>query len=125
MARILIIDDDEIFLTTLAAVLMAERHTVVTAGNGLSGAKLFRAEPFDLVITDIVMPDREGLETVMALKKDFPEIRVIAMSGGNARSKIYLDIAARLGADHVLVKSFTAETLIQTIAQVMAAPPKS
>ena len=82
MARILVIDDDDQILRTLHQVLEMEGHEVVDASNGKEGIKLFRENGADLIITDIVMPEKEGLETIMELRRDFPDIKVIAISGG-------------------------------------------
>ena len=123
MPRILIIDDDETLLDTLEQLLAAAGHAVVTASDGLIAAKLFRAEPFHLVLTDIVMPNREGIETIIALRRDFPEVGVIAMSGGSDQVKTYLDMAARLGAHRTLAKPFTPQQLHEAIAEVLGARP--
>ena len=123
MARILVIDDDEALLTTLKELLAIAGHAVVTASDGLEGAKLFRAEPFDVIITDLIMPNREGLETIITLHREFPAVGVIAMSGGIARSKTYLAIAARLGAHRTLAKPFTTQQLNDAIADTLALRP--
>lgn len=129
MARILIIDDDETLLTTLEQFLRAAGHAVVTASDGAKAAKLFRAEPFELILTDIVMPNREGLETIIELRREFPDVGVIAMSGGVARSKLYLELAAELGAHRTLAKPFAplqlAEAIADTIRARDSAHPKS
>jgi DNA-binding response OmpR family regulator len=119
MARILIIDDDEVFLSAVGQLLAAAGHAVVTANDGLKGEKLFSAEPFEVILTDIVMPNREGLETIIRLHRDFPEVGVIAMSGGVASSRTYLELAGRLGAHRVLSKPFSSDELLATIAEVI------
>ena len=121
MARILIIDDDEALLFTLEATLIAAGHTVATATDGLEAAKLFRFEPFEIILTDIIMPNREGLETIITLHREFPQVGVIAMSGGVSNSKIYLDLAARLGAHRTLSKPFAPGQLATAIADTLAA----
>jgi DNA-binding response OmpR family regulator len=121
MARILIIDDDEVFLSSVAQMLRASGHAVVTAGDGFTGAKLFRAEPFEVIITDIVMPNREGLETIIRLHSEFPEVGVIAMSGGVSNSGLYLRLAARLGAHATLAKPFSPAQLSAAVAGVRQA----
>lgn len=120
MARILVIDDDETLLTTLEVSLTDAGHAVVTASDGLKAAKLFRAEPFEVIITDIVMPNGEGLETVITLRREFPEVRIIAMSGGATNSKMYLDMAARLGAHRTLNKPFSLGELTTALNEVVA-----
>jgi DNA-binding response OmpR family regulator len=118
MSRILVIDDDEPLLMTLEALLTAAGHAVVTASDGLKAEQLFRAEPFEVIITDIVMPDREGLETITKLRREYPEVPVIAMSGGATNSKMYLELAAKLGARRTLSKPFTAAALYEAIGAV-------
>jgi CheY-like chemotaxis protein len=121
MARILVIDDDETLCATLEQLLAEAGHAVVTATDGLKAARLFRAEPFHLIITDIIMPNREGLETVIELHRDFPDTGVIAMSGGVAMSRTYLSMAARLGAHRTLAKPFTPQQLHAAIGETLAA----
>jgi DNA-binding response OmpR family regulator len=121
MARILVVDDDLSVLSMIEAVLAAAGHSVVTATDGEIAGKLFRAEPFDVIVTDIVMPNREGLETIVTLRRDFPDVPVIAMSGGTLNSGIYLGLAKRLGAKVTLAKPFPTQELVQAIAAVQ--PP--
>jgi DNA-binding NtrC family response regulator len=119
MARILVIDDDENLLFTIGEALTIGGHSVVTANNGIRGEKLFRAEPFDVIITDIVMPDREGLETIIVLHREYPKIPVIAITGLGTNSVLYLGIATRLGARRVLEKPFKLEDLLDAVASVL------
>ena len=83
--------------------------------------KLFRAAPTDLVITDLVMPNREGLETISALKREYPKLGIIAMSGGIALdSPLYLKLAGSLGAMRTLQKPFDLPTLLTAIKEVLS-----
>lgn len=122
MARILIIDDDDPFRTLLLQMLVEAGHTVVAAGNGFEALNLFRAEPADLILTDIMMP-YGGLATIRVLHEQFPHVGVIAMTGGAERR---LDYARSLGAHCTLAKPFSAEQVAAAIAEVLAAhpPPK-
>jgi DNA-binding NtrC family response regulator len=120
VAKILIIDDDEALLGSLAHMLATAGHEVEAAVDGVAGAKLFRAQPFDVIITDIVMPNREGLETIVALRREFPQVGIIAISGVAQRAKTYLEMAQRLGALHQLEKPFTPEQLFAAIADTLA-----
>ncbi len=122
MARILIIDDDDAFRGALENLLQAAGHTVATAPDGQTGAKRYRAEPFDVVITDIVMEQGEGLETVMTLRREYPDVGVIAMSGDSSRSEFYLSVAKRLGAHRTFSKPFTMAELDPAIFEL--APPR-
>ena len=120
MARILIVDDDETLCTALDQLLTEAGHADVTAADGLKAAALFRSEPFHLILTDILMPNREGLETIGALHRDFPEVGVIAMSGGSALSPTYLAMAAKFGAHRTLAKPFTPAQLHAAIGETLA-----
>ena len=82
MARILIIDDDEQVRRYLRKILEAQGHEVVAASDGKLGIELCREEPTDLIITDIFMPEKEGLETIGELRRDYPDVKIIAISGG-------------------------------------------
>jgi DNA-binding response OmpR family regulator len=124
MARLLLIDDDAMLRDVLATALVQAGHTVVQANDGREGAKLFRAEPADIVITDLVMPDREGLETIIALHREWPELPIIAMSGGDTRSSVYLALAASLGARRILAKPFGRDVLLHAIDELLAPRPK-
>ena len=127
MARILVIDDEEGILTTIAHLLREEGHVVATAIDGAEAARLFRAAAYDLILTDIVMPNRDGLETVIELHTKYPKVGIIAMSGGIAqssfvaRSKTYLELATKLGAHCTLAKPFTPQQLREVVADTLAA----
>lgn len=127
MAHVLIIDDDDAIRTVLAEALTATGHIVRLAADGNIGLRLFRAAPADLVLTDLVMPEKEGLATIMELRREFPGVRIIAMSGGFAHDAgLYLHLAARLGAVRVLRKPFRIAELTAAIAEVLgggAEPP--
>ncbi len=116
MARILLLDDDELFRTTLAQMLTACGHTVIAAADGLEGTRLFRAGPCELLITDLMMP-HSGLATIRVLCSQHPELRVIAMSGGGTHR---LDYARSLGARRTLVKPFTRQEINAAIAETLA-----
>ena len=123
MARILLIDDDDALRRVIAQNLILAGHTVVEAADGWQGLDLFHATPIDLVLTDLVMPGKEGVETIIELHREKPELPIIAMSGGMPRSTMYLDIAAKLGARRALAKPFTPQELLQTIDEVLKEPP--
>ena len=117
MARILLIDDDEPVRTTLRLTLEHFGHTVIEARNGTEGLALFQHANADLVITDIVMPEKDGLEVLMELRGKHPSVKIIAISG--ADSGDYLDSARLMGAAKVLLKPFTNEVLIAAINDVL------
>jgi len=120
MTRILLIDDDDEVRTMLARTLSHFGHTVIEAQNGAEGLDLFAKAGVDLVITDIVMPEREGLEVLMDLSKRQPPPVIIAISGGGRTSgPDYLAMAAKMGAQRVLTKPFSSDLLLATIDEVM------
>jgi CheY-like chemotaxis protein len=91
-------------------------HTVVEAGNGVEGLKLFKRAKPDLIITDLVMPEMEGFEVLMNLRKNNPRAKILVMSGGVGGTTVdFLEIATRLGACGVLAKPFSSEALIKAI----------
>ena len=124
MAAILLIDDDDMFRDVLASALATSGHKVTQASNGAEGLRLFRQSPPDLVITDIVMPEKEGLGTIMELRQSHPTARVIAMSGGLAHDpKLYLHMAEKFGASAVLAKPFHLSDLMKAVDAALQSPP--
>lgn len=120
MADILVIDDDDIFRDVLVSALTQGGHDVRWAENGVEGLRAFRERPAKLVITDIVMPEKEGLDTIMDLRREFSGLRIIAMSGGLAHDpRLYLRMAEKFGANAVLAKPFALADLLQTVDTVL------
>lgn len=120
MARILIIDDDVKFLKMLRQILERAGHEVIEAPNGDIGVKLFRKDRTELIITDLFMPEKEGLETITELKREFPTLRVIAMSGGGRKGNFdFLEMAGILGADRTFSKPFERQELLQAIQELL------
>ena len=118
--RILIIDDDERTRKLFRKILEAESYEVIEASDGNEGIKLYRQDPTDLVITDIIMPEKEGIETIMELKKDFPDVKVIAVSGGgHEEAESYLNIAKKVGAAEALTKPIKNDELVEIIANIL------
>ena len=125
MPRILIIDDNPDVLTAVHWVLASEGHTVEDAPTGSKGIALHRANPFDLILTDIVMPEKEGISTIIDLRREYPHLKIIAMSGGGDFEPYgYLDIAIRVGADRTLPKPFSRKELIETVNEALARQPE-
>jgi DNA-binding response OmpR family regulator len=121
--KILVIDDDELVRRMVTRVLRAAGHDVATAENGLRGMALIRKERPQIVITDIIMPEQEGLETILEIRRDNSEIKVIAMSGSaSIGSTDILTMARLLGADEVLHKPFRAEELLSRVHGLGTAP---
>jgi CheY-like chemotaxis protein len=82
MKRILIIDDDGQFLAMLRQMLERNGYRIVEVANGEEGIKLYRENPTDLIITDLIIPEKEGIESIIELRQDFPDVKIIAISGG-------------------------------------------
>ncbi len=117
MAKILVIDDEAGLRTLLRDVLEADGHVIVEAQSGLAGLREFEHASFDIVLTDIIMPDREGIATIQDMLKARPDQKIIAMSGGG-RTKMteFLAIAETMGAARTLRKPFTQRALREAIA---------
>lgn len=122
MATVLVIDDDDMVRTMLLRTLTRGGHTAVGARDGIEGVARFRESPADLVITDIFMPNQEGLATIMELRRSFPAIRIIAISGGGARASLdVLPVAEALGARKTLRKPFTPAEVMDAVQDVLGA----
>lgn len=123
LARILLIDDDELVLATIRRALERDGQEVVPAGGGREGLAVFDGETFDLVITDLVMPDGEGIETIRAIRARNADTPIIAISGGGLGRGLdpdtFLRMAAKLGANKVLRKPFTPRELRQVVRDVL------
>ena len=116
MARILLIDDDEPVRTTLRLTVEHFGHTVIEARDGTEGLALFQHANADLVITDIVMPEKEGFEVLRELRRTHPPVKIIAISGaGRDSGAAYLQTARLMGAAKVLAKPFSADVLMAAI----------
>lgn len=116
MAHILVIDDEELARYTVREVLQSAGHEVAEAANGAKGIALQKAQSFDLVITDIIMPEKEGVETIIELKRDFPDLTIIGISGGGrTRNLDFLKLAEQFGAERVLSKPFTEDHLLECV----------
>lgn len=115
MANILIIDDEPA-LRTMARDSLEPEHTVVEAANGLEGMHKFEAASFDLVITDIIMPDQEGIETILKIRRLQPDQKIIAMSGGGRTKTVeFLELAKEIGVNRTLKKPFGPGVLRDTV----------
>ncbi len=121
MQRILVIDDDEQMRTLLAKAMEWAGFEVITADNGRKGQLLFEEQPADLVITDLIMPEQEGLETIRSLKRIHPRVRIIAISGGGRIGPgAYLPAAMELGADLVFAKPFDIKEFVTSVQELLA-----
>jgi CheY-like chemotaxis protein len=118
MGRILVIDDEAQLRQVLERMLKGAGHEVIVAGNGDEGLKEFQRTAPDLVITDIFMPERDGFETIIHLRKLNPKIPVIAISGKPA-GRVMLSVAEKLGTTAVLEKPFTLEQLLAAVGKAL------
>lgn len=122
MAQILLVDDNVDFRNLLTMVLSAESHGVTCAGNGNDAIRFFLSQEFDLVITDLIMPDKEGLELIMELRKESPDVKIIAMTGGGHQSaNSYLSLATAFGVVKTLAKPFSSEVLLSAVNTALVA----
>ena len=115
----MVIDDDEGVRDLLREVLIQKGHEVVEASDGRSGTALYRETPCDLVITDIFMPEQEGLETIRELRREFPGIKIIAVSGGPAQGFDALYAARKLGALRTLTKPFDLGAFVGAVQEAL------
>jgi DNA-binding NtrC family response regulator len=121
MALILIIDDDNDVRVVLKEILAREGYDVIDAADGEEGIRLYMERSADLVITDIVMPRMEGMETIQYLYSRFPDIKIIAMSGGGrVGPESYLCLAEQFGALCALSKPIERGVLLKTVEQALA-----
>jgi DNA-binding response OmpR family regulator len=121
MTRILIIDDEEPVRALLRQMLEAAGYEVQEAPDGEVGMKLFRATPADLIITDIFMPNKEGIQTIREVRMNFPQVKVMAISGGGSRINLdVLPTAKALGAHGILAKPFKEQELLEAVRAVLA-----
>ena len=130
MGSILIIDDEEDIRDALQMVLESVGHDVKVASNGDEAVELQHSEPADLIITDVIMPGKNGVDTIKELRQEFPGIRIIAISGGGSvqsteyvpeaiTTTAYLAAAKEAGADMVFTKPFERNVLIQAVDDLL------
>jgi DNA-binding response OmpR family regulator len=118
-----VIDDDEHVRVTVAQILRHAGYVVVEASDGDKGLEVVKNTNPDIVVTDIVMPNREGIETIRELRERFPDVRILAISGGGGTSYSagFLEVARALGADDVLAKPFRTAELLHKLGKLAPA----
>src|SRR5216684_229573 len=110
--KILVIDDDHLVRLTLSRILSHNGYDVVTATDGKRGMSVLREEHPDVVITDLIMPEQEGFQTIVMIRRDYPDVKIIAISGGLRQGDHEgLSMAASLGADEIIAKPFELKDL--------------
>ena len=121
--KILLVDDEEAIRKMVRAILGDQLYDFAEAANGFDAQTILGKELFDLIITDVIMPDCDGIELVMAVRRKLPEIKVIVMSGGGrVRAGHYLDLAAKLGATRVFEKPFDTAALRTAVHELLCEP---
>jgi DNA-binding NtrC family response regulator len=120
MTIILVIDDEIQMRELLKKYLTRAGYEVIVAADGEEGIRCFHQNPADLVITDLIMPEKEGLECIAEFKKMAPGIKVIAISGGGlGKAEGYLESAKKMGAAKTFIKPFELKELLATIRELM------
>jgi DNA-binding response OmpR family regulator len=120
MARILIVDDEENVRFTLVKALKSDNHEIHQAADGDAALKILKEQKIDLVVTDIFMPNREGLETILEIRMNWPDIKIVAMSGGGRiRNTEFLEIAKKFGADLILKKPFSMSEFKYEVEKIL------
>jgi CheY-like chemotaxis protein len=118
--RVLLIDDDDLWRKVVRLMLVTAGYDVQEASDGLLGMRAYQQQRSDVVITDIVMPNMEGLETILALGRIDPHVKIIAMSASGEAPLGHLHVALRLGARRILHKPFTRDEILIAITEVLA-----
>ncbi|MEZ5549836.1 MAG: response regulator [Pseudomonadales bacterium] len=122
MSTILVVDDDTQVLEVMSEMLRLEGHTVAVAENGQQAVEQIRDHYFDLVITDLIMPEKEGLETIADIRRHHSRMPIIAISGGGRVGPTdYLETARFIGANATLAKPFGRQELISTVSHLLTA----
>ena len=121
--HILVIDDEEPVRVVLRQMLEKEGYGVEEASNGAVGMELLRDHSADLIITDLFMPEKEGIETMIEVRKYFPQVKIIVISGGGRSGTLdFLPMAESFGAQRTLAKPFERKELLDAVRQVLAQP---
>ena len=121
MKSILIIEDDDNFRSLLKALLEVDGYNIIEASNGRYAFKILQKESPDLIITDLIMDDIEGIEIIMKVKEDSPKKPIIAISGGGSIGpEDYLESAKDLGADQTFSKPFTSEEMLDAVKKLLS-----
>jgi DNA-binding response OmpR family regulator len=122
MPKILVIDDDALVRHTISRILERSGYQVVLAEDGAEGVAKFRNERPDLVITDLIMPEKEGIETIIEMRREDPAARIIAVSGGGRLGAMdFLVVAHKLGAGEILRKPFEPAELLGCVSRALEA----
>ena len=125
MARILVIDDNTSMREALCEMLRQSGHETVDIASGRLAVQVHRSQPVDLIITDIFMPDTDGLEVIFNFRRNFPEVKIIAVSGGGSRGMVeLLAVARKMGAQRAFMKPFSWDELLAAVEELLIEPAK-
>lgn len=123
MARILVVDDDDLVRKAIAFTLLGAKHDVSEASNGQQALDILDGGAVDIVVSDILMPEMDGIGLILAIGKRHPNVRILCISGGGLYGNIdYLAMAGKLGAQMILPKPFTPKELLAAVEAVMSMP---
>ena len=123
MASILIIDDEPQIRSMLRLMLERDGYEVIEAPDGIEGIRAYRQKPADLIITDLIMPNKDGIGMIIELQKEFPDVKIIAMSGGGLnKPEGYLKGAKKLGAACTLTKPIDREKMLRAVKNIIKDP---
>lgn len=121
MSTILIIDDEDVVRKMLRKLFEKNGYQIIEASNGIQGMKMFTEHKPDLIITDLIMPEKEGLELIRELKKNDPNVKIIAISGGGITDPLmYLNLAVTFGAVKAFSKPMDMDLLIETVKEILS-----
>ncbi|QTA90071.1 response regulator [Desulfonema magnum] len=119
MKHIIVADDDPLIRRLLRSVLEDGGYRVTEASDGKITIKLYRQKPADLVILDLIMPEKEGIETIIELRRDFPNIKIISISGGlMGEAEAFLDAARKLGALRTFKKPLNPFEMLRAVKEL-------
>ncbi len=121
MATVVLADDDELVRYALVRLMESEGHTVLEANNGIQAEAILERETVDILVTDIIMPEQEGMETLIKVRANHADLPIIVISGGGRdQNSIYLNAASELGADEVFAKPISDDIFIAAVNKLAA-----
>lgn len=123
-SRIMVVDDNASIREAVCEMLEQAGYETVQVENGRLATQLHRSDPVDLIITDLFMPDTDGLEVIYQFRREYPDVKIIAVSGGGSRGLVeLLSVARKMGAQRALMKPFSWEHLISAVQELLEPPP--
>lgn len=123
MPRILVIDDNAMMREALRDMLNAAGYDTIDAEDGRTAPQIHARTPVDLIITDLFMPETDGLEIIHLFRRNYPEVKIIAISGGGSRGLVeLLSVAQKMGASRVFMKPFDWDTLLSAVQELLQPP---